>query len=70
MNTIFNSRRVGRVMLCAVIAAVITAVGGWGFVQSTEHGPGVHIAVPSVASLKIPLEHSVFGRPEPAVLVD
>jgi hypothetical protein len=69
MNTIFSSR-IFRGALCAVVAVTITAVGGWGFVHSTAHAPGVRIAVPSVAGLKIPLEHSVFGRPQPAVLVD
>jgi hypothetical protein len=70
MSTIYSSR-LFQGALCAGVAVVITAACGWGFVTATAHAPGAHPAVTtSVASIKIPLAHSVFGRPEPAVLVD
>jgi hypothetical protein len=67
--SIFESRMIVRGALCAAVAVLITAGGWWGFEISTAHAPG-HAAVASMANNKIPLAHSVFGRPEPAVLVD
>jgi hypothetical protein len=49
---------------------MINVGGWWGFQSATAQAPGAHAAVVSVASTKIPLAHSLFGRPEPAVLVD
>lgn len=69
MSTVFT--KVFRGMLCAAVAVMITAVSCWGFTSSTAQAPGAHArTLPSVASIRIPLEHSVFGRPQPAVLVD
>jgi hypothetical protein len=70
MSTIFSIRRVFRGALCAAVAVAITSVGWYGFQVSTAHAPGDRAVVESVASTKIPVAHSVFGRPEPAVLVD
>ena len=56
--------------VCAGVATVITVVCVWSFQDSTAHAPGVRTEVAAVVSTKIPLVHSVFGRPEPAVLVD
>jgi hypothetical protein len=70
MSTIFGSRKMFRGALCAVAAVMLTTLGWWGIQASTAHAPGDRAVVTSVASTKIPLAHSVFGRPEPAVLVD
>jgi hypothetical protein len=70
MSTIFSSRRVFKGALCAAVAVTATTAGWWGFEVSTAQAPGTHAAITAVASTKIPLAHSVFGRPEPAVLVD
>jgi hypothetical protein len=70
MSTIFGGRRIFRGALCAMVAVAVTTVGWWGIQVSTAHAPGDRTAETSVASTKIPLAHSVFGRPEPAVLVD
>jgi hypothetical protein len=70
MSSIYG-RVLFRGALCAMVAVMITAGGWWGFQASTAHAPGdPAAAAASVASNRIPLAHSVFGRPEPAVLVD
>ena len=68
--SMISSRGMLRGALCAVVASVITVAGVWGFESSTAHAPGYHSALAAVVSAKIPLAHSVFGRPQPAVLVD
>jgi hypothetical protein len=70
MSIVVSSRGMVRGALCAVVASVITVAGVWGFETSTAHAPGYHSTVAVVVSTKIPLAHSVFGRPQPAVLVD
>jgi hypothetical protein len=71
MNAIFDSRKMIRNLMCAVAALVITVLVSWSFLASTAVAPGASAKpVLHLASSKIPLEHRVFGRPEPAVLVD
>jgi hypothetical protein len=71
MNAIYESRSF-KYLTCAVGALLISAVLGWGFWDGAAHAlglrDGVHPA--TIASVRIPLKHEVFGRPEPAVLVD
>ena len=56
--------------VCAGVATAVTVACVWSFQDSTFHAPGVRTEVAAVTSMKIPLAHAVFGRPQPAVLVD
>jgi hypothetical protein len=69
MNTILESRAVVKNLLCAAVALLITVVTVWSF-TNTADGPGTGNDLLSLTTLQIPLDHQVFGRPEPAVLVD
>jgi hypothetical protein len=66
MNTFVA--RVYRDLTCGAAAAVITAVLGLAFVQSTSVPYGMH-AETGFFALAQP-EHAWFGQPQPAVLVD
>lgn len=67
-STSFNGETTLRNLTCAAAAVLITAASVWTFADSTATFPGAQL--PPLASLRIPLSHAVFGRPEPAVLVD
>ena len=71
MNAIYESQSF-KYLSCAGGALLISAVLGWGFWDGAKHALAVRAgAQPAeLASVKIPLQHEVFGRPEPAVLVD
>lgn len=70
MNVIFDNQSTFRNLTCAVAAVLITAAGIWTFADSMATLPGGDDLLPELASLRIPLSHAGFGRPEPAVLVD
>jgi hypothetical protein len=83
MNTMTNSTVVSAVvksLACGAAALAITAVVGLGFVQATESVPGTVQTVQAprghvhgrvrLGKLSIERGHTLFGQPEPAVLVD
>jgi len=71
MNAIYESQSF-KYLSCAGGALLISAVLGWGFWDGAKHAMGMRDGVEpaAVVSVRIPLQHEVFGRPEPAVLVD
>jgi hypothetical protein len=69
MNAILDSRAVVKNLLCAAVALLITVMTVWSFMDRAD-GPTTGNDLLQLTSLQIPLDHQVFGRPEPAVLVD
>lgn len=69
MNAIFDSRAILRNLTCALAALLITVAMVCTFLNTTIEDRSAGATL-TLASLKIPLDHKVFGRPEPAVLVD
>jgi hypothetical protein len=68
MNSILDNRAVVKNLLCAAVALLITVMTVWSFLDTDAPGSGTDLL--PLTSLQIPLDHQVFGRPEPAVLVD
>jgi hypothetical protein len=69
MNAILDSRAVVKNLLCAAAALLITVMTVWSFLDTSD-APGAGANLLPLTSIQIPLDHQVFGRPEPAVLVD
>jgi hypothetical protein len=66
MNALTATLKAGA---CGLGALAITAVMGWGFVQSTSTAPAL-FPVAQMAQLTIQKRHVWFGQSQPAVLVD